>query len=118
MDFCSIHQIRGLVGEGNDTLFGRECQRHNHAFGKEDTSKELQNHAAKTQDRWVDAVEKTEVAEIKHAVRRARNRLRTVTIKKFDTKETFQFERIDHEQVAEKQQAASRAKTQKNRWLR
>merc|ERR1719487_1434199 len=32
-------------------------------FGKEDTAKELQDHAAKTQDTLVDAVENAEVAE-------------------------------------------------------
>ena len=34
-------------------------------FGKEDTAKELQDHAADTQDTLVDAVENAEVAEIK-----------------------------------------------------
>ena len=33
-------------------------------FVKEDTAKELQNHAGKTQDTWVGAVENVEVAEI------------------------------------------------------
>ena len=33
-------------------------------FVKEDTSKELQNHAGKTQDTWAGAVENVEVAEI------------------------------------------------------
>ena len=37
-------------------------------FGKEDTAKELQDHAADTQDTLVDAVENAEVAEIKRAV--------------------------------------------------
>eukprot|EP00408_Alexandrium_pacificum_P021440 CAMPEP_0171198462 /NCGR_PEP_ID=MMETSP0790-20130122/22952_1 /TAXON_ID=2925 /ORGANISM="Alexandrium catenella, Strain OF101" /LENGTH=80 /DNA_ID=CAMNT_0011663761 /DNA_START=79 /DNA_END=318 /DNA_ORIENTATION=+ len=32
-------------------------------FGKEDTAKELQSHAARTQDTLVDAVENAEVAE-------------------------------------------------------
>ena len=36
-------------------------------FGKEDTAKELQDHAADTQDTLVDAVENAEVAEIKRA---------------------------------------------------
>ena len=40
-------------------------------FGKEDTAKELQDHAADTQDTLVDAVENAEVAEIKRAVFRA-----------------------------------------------
>merc|ERR1719480_96188 len=44
-------------------------------FGKEDTAKELQDHAAKTQDTLVDAVENAEVAEIKRAVFRALTRL-------------------------------------------
>merc|ERR1719160_1279133 len=43
-------------------------------FGKEDTAAELQNHAAKTQDTLVDAVENAEVAEIKRAVFRALTR--------------------------------------------
>ena len=43
--------------------------------GKEDTAKELQDHAAKTQDTLVDAVENAEVAEIKRAVFRAPNLL-------------------------------------------
>merc|ERR1712232_512494 len=53
-------------------------------FGKEDTAKELQDHAAKTQDTLVDAVENAEVAEIKRAVFRALTRLRAATIKEFD----------------------------------
>ena len=54
-------------------------------FGKEDTAKELQDHASKTQDTLVDAVENAEVAEIKRAVFRALTRLRAATIKEFDT---------------------------------
>merc|ERR1719236_256308 len=54
-------------------------------FGKEDTAKELQDHAADTQDPLVDAVENAEVAEIKRAVFRALTRLRAATIKEFDT---------------------------------
>merc|ERR1719191_396719 len=37
-------------------------------FGKEDTARELQIHASKTQDTLVDAVENAEVAEIKRSV--------------------------------------------------
>ena len=52
------------------------------------------------------------VAEIECAVRRAQNHggatIKEATSKKFDIKENFHFEHIDHEQVAEKQQAASR----------
>ena len=33
-------------------------------FLKEDTAKELQNHAGKTRDTWVGAIENVEVAEI------------------------------------------------------
>ena len=36
-------------------------------FVKEDTAEELQNHAGKTQDTWVGAVENAEVAEIECA---------------------------------------------------
>ena len=33
------------------------------------------------------------------------NQLRAATTKKFDTKGIIQFEHVDHEQIAEKQQA-------------
>eukprot|EP00420_Gonyaulax_spinifera_P039261 CAMPEP_0197874862 /NCGR_PEP_ID=MMETSP1439-20131203/4266_1 /TAXON_ID=66791 /ORGANISM="Gonyaulax spinifera, Strain CCMP409" /LENGTH=81 /DNA_ID=CAMNT_0043494023 /DNA_START=38 /DNA_END=280 /DNA_ORIENTATION=+ len=36
-------------------------------FGKEDTARELQSHAARTQDTLVDAVENAEVSEIKRS---------------------------------------------------
>ena len=61
----------------------RRFERHNHTFGKEDTAKELQNHAARTQDTWVDAVENTEVTEIEHAVCRFLHQLRAATTKEF-----------------------------------
>merc|ERR1711924_354128 len=64
-------------------------------FGKEDTAKELQDHAAKTQDTLVDAVENAEVAEIKRAVFRALPRLRAATIKEFDTIARLETQAID-----------------------
>merc|ERR1719198_2819069 len=64
-------------------------------FGKEDTAKELQDHAADTQDTLVDAVENAEVAEIKRAVFRALTRLRAATIKKFDTIARLETQAID-----------------------
>merc|ERR1719493_626536 len=64
-------------------------------FGKEDTAKELQDHAAKTQDTLVDAVENAEVAEIKRAVFRALTRLRAATIKEFDTIARLETRAID-----------------------
>jgi len=64
-------------------------------FGKEDTAKELQDHAATTQDTLVDAVENAEVAEIKRAVFRALTRLRAATIKEFDTIARLQTQSID-----------------------
>merc|ERR1719515_45115 len=64
-------------------------------FGKEDTAKELQDHAAKTQDTLVDAVENAEVAEIKRAVFRALTRLRAATIKEFDTIARLETHAID-----------------------
>jgi len=64
-------------------------------FGKEDTAKELQDHAAKTQDTLVDAVENAEVAEIKRAVFRALTRLRAATIKEFDTIARLETQSID-----------------------
>ena len=78
-------------------------------FGEEDTAKVPQNHAAKTHDTWAGAIENAEVTGTIRAMCRALNQLRAATTKKFDATETIQLERIDHEQVAEKQQAASRA---------
>ena len=54
-------------------------------FGKEDAAKEFQDHATKTEDTSVGAVENAEVAEIKRAVFRALTRVRAATIKEFDT---------------------------------
>merc|ERR1719407_280061 len=64
-------------------------------FGKEDTAKELQQHAAKTQDTLVDAVENAEVAEIKRAVFLALTRLRAAEIKEFDTIARLETQAID-----------------------
>jgi len=64
-------------------------------FGKEDTPRELQEHAAKTQDPRVDAVENAEVAEIKRAVFRALTRLRAASIKEFDTIGRLETQAID-----------------------
>ena len=58
MNFNKIpHHYRG-----DDARFGGELQEFA-SFGKEDTAKELQDHAAKIQDTSVDAVENGEVAE-------------------------------------------------------
>mmetsp|Transcript_58194 Transcript_58194/g.138573 ORF Transcript_58194/g.138573 Transcript_58194/m.138573 type:complete len:175 (+) Transcript_58194:99-623(+) len=64
-------------------------------FGREDTAAELQNHAARTQDTLVDAVENAEVAEIKRAVFRALTRLRAAEIKEFDTIARLETQAID-----------------------
>eukprot|EP00413_Alexandrium_margalefii_P011829 CAMPEP_0204532472 /NCGR_PEP_ID=MMETSP0661-20131031/11744_1 /ASSEMBLY_ACC=CAM_ASM_000606 /TAXON_ID=109239 /ORGANISM="Alexandrium margalefi, Strain AMGDE01CS-322" /LENGTH=206 /DNA_ID=CAMNT_0051538717 /DNA_START=100 /DNA_END=717 /DNA_ORIENTATION=- len=64
-------------------------------FGKEDTSTELQRHAARTQDTLVDAVENAEVAEIKRAVFRSLTRLRAAEIKEFDTIARLETQAID-----------------------
>jgi len=64
-------------------------------FGKEDTSRELQNHAARTQDTLVDAIENAEVAEIKRSVFRALTRLRAAEIKEFDTIARLETQAID-----------------------
>merc|ERR1712187_363700 len=64
-------------------------------FGKEDTAGALQEHAAKTQDTLVDAVENAEVAEIKRAVFRALTRLRAAEIKEFDTIARLETQAID-----------------------
>ena len=64
-------------------------------LGTEDIAKELQDHAAKTQDTLVDAVENAEVADIKRAVFRALTRLRAATIKEFDTIARLETRAID-----------------------
>ena len=64
-------------------------------FGQEVTAKELQDHATKTQDTLVDAVENAEVAEIKRAVFRTLTRLRAATIKEFDTIACLETQAID-----------------------
>jgi len=64
-------------------------------FGKEDTARALQSHAASTQDTLVDAVENAEVAEIKRAVFRALTRLRAAEIKEFDTIARLETQAID-----------------------
>ena len=72
--------------------------------GKEDTAKELQNHAAKkkktTQDTWVDAVENEEVAKIKRAV-----------LRKIDSIVHRNDQGVQHQR---EQQAGSRAKIKEN----
>merc|ERR1719203_2027146 len=64
-------------------------------FGKEDTARELQVHAARTQDTLVDAVENAEVAEIKRSVFRALTRLRAAEIKEFDPIARLETQAID-----------------------
>merc|ERR1719205_428592 len=64
-------------------------------FGKENTAYELQDHAARTQDTLVDAVENAEVAEIKRVVFRALTRLRAAQIKEFDTISRLETQAID-----------------------
>jgi len=64
-------------------------------FGKEDTSRELQRHAARTQDTLVDAIENAEVAEVKRSVFRALTRLRAAEIKEFDTIARLETQAID-----------------------
>jgi len=64
-------------------------------FGKEDTAKELQDHAMKTQDTLVDALENAEVAEIKRSVFRSLTRLRAASIKEHDTIARLETQAID-----------------------
>merc|ERR1719473_2074095 len=89
-------------------------------FGKEDTAKELQDHAADTQDTLVDAVENAEVAEIKRAVFRALTRLRAATIKEDTAKELQDHaaktqdtlvDAVENAEVAEIKRAVFRALT-------
>jgi len=64
-------------------------------FGKEDTGQELQNHAARTQNTLVDAIENAEVAEIKRSIFRSLTRLRAAEIKEFDTIARLETQAID-----------------------
>jgi hypothetical protein len=64
-------------------------------FGKEDTARELQHHAARTQDTLVDAIENAEVAEIKRSIFRSLTRLRAAEIKEFDTIARLETQAID-----------------------
>jgi hypothetical protein len=64
-------------------------------FGKTDTGRELQHHAARTQDTLVDAIENAEVAEIKRSIFRSLTRLRAAEIKEFDTIARLQTQAID-----------------------
>lgn len=64
-------------------------------FGKEDTGRELQHHAARTQDTLVDAIENAEVAEIKRSIFRSLTRLRAAEIKEFDTIARLETQAID-----------------------
>ena len=56
---------------------------------------ELQDHAAKTQEKLVDAVENAEVTEIKRAVFRALTRLRAATIREFDMITGLETQAVD-----------------------
>merc|ERR1719443_1571090 len=64
-------------------------------FGKETQARELQSHAARTQDTLVDAIENAEVAEVKRAVFRSLTRLRAAEIKEFDTIARLETQAID-----------------------
>jgi len=64
-------------------------------FGKEDTARELQHHASRTQDTLVDAIENAEVAEIKRSIFRSLTRLRAAEIKEFDTIARLETQAID-----------------------
>ena len=66
-------------------------------FGKEDTAKELQDHA----------VENAEVAEIKRTVFRALTRLRAATIKEFDTIARLETQAIDAYTIGQPNTACS-----------
>jgi hypothetical protein len=83
-------QLATVVKQDLETNFNKIAP-----FGKEDTAQELQDHAAKTQDTLVDAVENAEVAEIKRAVFRALTRLRAASVKEFDTIARLETQAID-----------------------
>jgi len=83
-------QLSTAMGKDMETNFDKIAP-----FGKEDTAQELQDHAAKTQDTLVDAVENAEVAEIKRAVFRALTRLRAASVKEFDTIARLETQAID-----------------------
>ena len=62
---------------------------------KEMDTEELQDHAAKTQDKLVDAFENAEATEIKRAVFRALTRLRAATIREFEMIARLETQAID-----------------------
>jgi len=64
-------------------------------FGAESVGHELQARAGKAQDNLVDAMEAAEVAEIKRSIFRALTRLRSATIKEFDTIARLETQAID-----------------------
>jgi len=64
-------------------------------FGEEAVAHELQHRAGETQDTLVDAMEQAEVAEIKRSIFRALTRLRSASIKEFDTIARLETQAID-----------------------
>ena len=69
-------------------------------FVKEDTAKELQNHAGKTQDTWVGAVENVEVAEIE-CVETMMSAELTEKSELLNLRHRIQFMQVDPEHVDE-----------------
>jgi len=88
----STEGTRGWPCSGNDARLGDELQQIA-LFGKKDTAKELQDHAAKTQDTLVDAFENAEAAEIKSKVFLALTLFSA--IKEFDTIARLETQAID-----------------------
>jgi len=64
-------------------------------FGREDSARQLQDHASRTQDTLVDAFENAQLAEVKSTVFRALSRLRTAHIKEYDTIARLETQAID-----------------------
>ena len=62
---------------------------------KDMNTEEIQDHATKTQDQLVDAVENAEVTEIKRAVFRALTCLRAATIREFEVISVLETQTID-----------------------
>jgi len=64
-------------------------------IGRDEAARKLTNHAARSQDTLVDAVENAEVAEIKRSVFRSLYRLRSAQIKEYDVIARLQTQNID-----------------------
>ena len=87
--------INEVDADGNGTIDFLEFSSLMARKMKDMDAEELQDHAAKTHDMLVHAVEKAEIAEIKRAVVRSLTRLRAATIKEFEKIALLETQAVD-----------------------